>query len=219
MDKCHPEFIEKRGLAYKVFALGFCYPKESLVSRLSTAQYWQDLSQLLHDIAPGSLEALTQQASVAIQSELSNNGLLGLEVEYNRLFQLSSTTPCAITASEYLPGEGRQALAVAQLRGFYKSFALRVRPNREADNLSVMLEFMSWLCAKELRAASVNNQERLEICLRAQQIMLEDYLGWLPLLRDTLHKSAKLTYYKWLSSCLCEFIKLERLRLLPVEIC
>ncbi len=210
------EKAETRSFLYKLLAVSFAYPTEELVAALTREEYWRDLDQLFFDIDPsGTMAEITRRFKPDISSEAAG-GKEGMEIEYNRLFQLSQSLPCPLTASEYMKGESRQALAVAQLNGLYKSFGVKMKNLKEPDNLSTVLEFMSWLCAKQARAIEQGNEEHKASCLRAQEIILEDYLGWVPLLQDGIRTNAELKHYLWLVACLVEFIKLERRDLLAM---
>lgn len=206
--------IESRGLIYKILSTGFDYPKDRLINALPHEEYWNALVETL-DILDERLSDRTREQSGKIRSEARDGGLAAFEVEYNRLFQVSHVNPCPLTASEYMKGESRQALAVAQLRGIYRSFGVNTRPNREADHICTLLEFMSWLCAKEARAHTTGNEEGKVSSAGAQIIVIGDYLGFVPLMAQPVCEHAEMEYYRWLVNLAVDFMRLEREALLP----
>lgn len=113
-------------------------------------------------------------------------------------------------AKEIYLSESRQAMAVAQLRGLYRSFGVTTRPAREPDHLSILCEFMSLLCAKESRAHNAGVQQRVDDCVAAQTIVIEDYLSFVPLLQKAVSAHARKEYYLWMAAMTVEFIALER---------
>lgn len=201
--------IELRALLYKHISRSVCYPTAEMIESFKSPQYWSSLEDLLGEL--GCAEAVKEEllAAEAIRTEAEQD-ILAFEIEYNRLFQLAQNVACPITAGEYLPGESRQATAVAQLKGLYRSFGVKMRLVHEPDHLSVILEFMSWLYAKEARALDKEDEDNASHCRRARAILVEDYLGWLPLFRDAVKLNAELKFYPWLASLITEVVRTER---------
>lgn len=200
---------EYKSLFYKFFSTAVRYPTEELAKRFGSDEFWQGLTSILEATACAESCSEILQQKDAICQEMEQ-GAISLEMEYNRLFQLSQQFACPLTASEYLPGESRQAVAVAQLKGLYKAFGLQLRPATEADHLSVLLEFMSFLWAKEAHAINRQDENDAEQCVKAKAIVLEDFLGWLPLFLSTVKLNASMKFYPWISSLLIEFLRAER---------
>lgn len=199
---------EYKSLFYKFFSGAMRYPTDELAERISTEEFWDGMNELVSAAGCQSLEEYLQEKD-KICNEVKD-GKHALEVEYNRLFQLSQQFACPITASEYLPGESRQATAVAQLKGLYKAFGLKTRPSTEADHISVLLEFMSFLYAKEAHALNKGNVDESAECRKARSIVLEDFLGWLPIFVNTVKLNSQLKFYPWIASLLTEFLRTER---------
>ncbi|MBZ0184733.1 MAG: molecular chaperone TorD family protein [Candidatus Obscuribacterales bacterium] len=213
---CKEDGIEARAILYKLISVGFRYPSESLINALTTEQYWIDLLEIANLLEPedSQLKALVAGNMEELRLEAQREQLTGFEVEYNQLFQVAKQIECPLTASEYMKGEGRQALAVAQLSGLYTSFGVKMREFERHDNLSVLLEFMSWICAKELNALTKGEYDNVASCLAAEKILLDDYLGWLPLLMFAVESNANIRFYLWLTEILIEFLRMERASLL-----
>lgn len=207
---------EFRALFYRLLASGFRYPNQYLILTLSDQAYWHGLSELLQAVGASStaLELLEQKEDIVKEAK---DGIIAIEIEYNRLFQLSQNIACPLTACEYLPGESRQATAVAQLRGLYRAFGLQTRPNTDSDNLSVLLEFMAFVCAKEANAKQKNEAEHVQQCIQVQKLLLEDFLGWLPIFHSAVKLNAQLKFYPWLAALLVEFLRQERSILLKMD--
>ena len=208
--------VEYKSLFYKFLSGAMRYPTSELVERFEVDEFWDGLSLLSAAVSPNETLATSLAERDLIISELSQ-GLVPLEVEYNRLFQLSQQFACPMTASEYLPGESRQATAVAQLKGLYKAFGLKTRPSTEADHLSVLLEFMAFLYAKEAHALNKDEADEAASCRKARAVILEDFLGWLPIFVNTLKLNAQMKFYPWLASLLTEFLRGERSVLLAPQ--
>jgi len=206
------EQIEITSCIYKFFALGFAYPTADQVDRLAGDTYWLSSASLLACVSSVLAKEIKDNYH-ELQAEAGQQGLAGFECQYNRLFQLAKPNACPLTASEYMMGESRQAVAVAQLTGLYRSFGVQMRPLKEADHIFVLLEFMSWLCAKQLRAMHARDECAVVSCEYAQRLIVEDYLGWLPLLRDGIALASELKYYRFLVNMLVTFIAAERARL------
>lgn len=201
--------LTSRALLYRLLAAAFAYPTEKLLVSLSSRQYFEGFVEVLAPLG-GRLVAMTDTVRKKINEEAQAQGLEGFEIEYNRIFQLSHVDACPLTASEYMKGESRQAMAVAQLRGLYRSFGVTTRQAREPDHLSILCEFMSLLCAKESLALNHGVQQRVDDCVAAQAIVIEDYLGFVPLLQKSVLEHAVNQYYLWISAVTVEFIALER---------
>ncbi len=201
--------LTSRALLYKLIATGFDYPTEKLLMSLSTEEYFDGFVEVVMPLG-GRLLEITKAARKKVIQEARLEKLEAFEIEYNRIFQLSHVDACPLTASEYLKGESRQAMAVAQLRGLYRSFGVTTRPAREPDHLSILCEFMSLLCAKESRAHNAGVQQRVDDCVAAQTIVIEDYLSFVPLLQKAVSAHARKEYYLWMAAMTVEFIALER---------
>ncbi len=203
------DVLTSRALLYKMISTGLEYPTEKLLDLLSTEEYFDGLGEIFMPLGGHLLEIL-RASRWNILKEAQCTELESFEIEYNRIFQLSHVDASPLTAGQYLKGESRQAMAVAQLRGLYRSFGLNTRPNREPDHLSILCEFMSHLCAKELHAQKAGVLQRVEDCTSAQSIVIEDYLGFVPLLQNALTPHARMQYYPWIVSITVEFVALER---------
>jgi len=192
---------------YKFLSRAFDYPNERLVEIVSNSLFRNTLDEIVSILDPGLIETSTVLMEEAINEACQ--GLLALEIEYNRLFQLSHERPCPLTASEYIKGESRQATAVAQLQGLYRSFGLRTRPSREPDAIPVLLEFMAHLYASEERLRIVQD-DRLREFGTARGIVIEDYLGFVPLLKQSIDMHASGCFYMWSSTLLVGLVGNER---------
>jgi TorA maturation chaperone TorD len=69
---------------------------------------------------------------------------------------------------------------------------------------------MSFLCAKEAHAIHKGDENDACQCRKAQAIVLEDFLGWLPLFLSTVRLNAQLKFYPWITGLLTEFLRSER---------
>lgn len=77
----------------------------------------------------------------------------------------------------------RQAQLMADVAGFYRAHGLRVgRAERERpDHITVELEFMSFMAAKEAYARAKLGDAQVQTCRRTEALFLRDHLGaWGP---------------------------------------
>ncbi|MCC6977664.1 MAG: molecular chaperone TorD family protein [Candidatus Melainabacteria bacterium] len=201
--------LTSRALLYKLISTGIDYPTQKLLDALSTDEYYEGFDDVLAPLG-GQLKEITSAFREKLLAESRQTDLESFEIEYNRIFQISHVDACPLTASQYMKGESRQAMAVAQLRGLYKNFGVNTVPLREPDHLSSLCEFMSLLCAKELHAQKSGVMQRVDDCVTAQTIVIEDYLSFVPLLQKAIANHTRKHFYLWISAITVEFIALER---------
>ena len=215
MNQKEIDALTGRVLLYKLISSGIDYPRQRLLDALCTDDYFDGFDEVITPLG-GRLKQIAGAFRQDVLKECRQSDLESFEIEYNRIFQLSHVDACPLTACQYLKGESRQAMAVAQLRGLYRSFGVNTVPLREPDHLSSLCEFMSLLCAKELHAQKSGVLQRVDDCVAAQTIVVEDYLSFVPLLKTAIAAHTKWHFYLWIIDITVEFIALERdLLLLP----
>lgn len=150
--------------------------------------------------------------------------------EHQKLFGLLPPKDCPPYETEYCPQTFSvyRSQQMADVAGFYRAFGLtpsREKPER-ADHVSLELEFMSWLIAKEHHARQDDGPEateRVETCRDAQRKFFADHLSWwLPAYANALHARierargssdsapAAITFHHELATTLARFVAAER---------
>jgi DMSO reductase family type II enzyme chaperone len=99
---------------------------------------------------------------------------------------------------------------LADLGAFYAAFGLEMTPDaaQRQDHISIELEFMSVLAAKEAYAVEHQfDHEKFAICREAQKKFLREHLGrWTPAFTRRLARMAGETALGALADFACEFI-------------
>jgi len=99
---------------------------------------------------------------------------------------------------------------LADNAGFYRAFGLELAPNlaERADHISVELEFLHVLAAKEAYAlAHDHGAERLAIVREATRSYLQDHIArWAPAFATRLERKAQDGFYAALARLLAAFI-------------
>jgi DMSO reductase family type II enzyme chaperone len=102
---------------------------------------------------------------------------------------------------------------LSDLGAFFAAFGLELTPDaaERIDHISIELEFMSVLAAKEAHALEHQfDEENIDVLRDAQKKFLREHLGrWSPAFARRLARSAGETALSTLARLLGEFIKLE----------
>jgi len=107
----------------------------------------------------------------------------------------------------------QKAQTLADIAGFYRAFGLELAGDfhDRLDHLSVELEFMAFLCAKEAHAlAGAHPPEKVALCRKAQGRFLGDHLGrWSFAFARRLEARAAGDLYRGLGVLLAVFVARE----------
>ncbi|MEE8357731.1 MAG: molecular chaperone TorD family protein [Anaerolineales bacterium] len=185
-----------RQTLYRLLCSVFLYPQEEMLADLQTGVkelhnsrlYWNE-----YEFA----DKLRQLISKIIDLDL--NDRLPLVNEYNRLFLVKPKVPPYETTYLKLPGQS-DGMIGAELSGVYGLAGLAVSPemNELPDHVAVQLEFMSFLCEKELIALQNNDQEVLADSQQEQRRFLRDHLArWFPqFAKKALEEADRDSFYR-----------------------
>lgn len=120
--------------------------------------------------------------------------------EHERVFGLTVSKECPAHETEYCPQtfDVYRSQRMADIGGFYRAFGLRpstTAPERP-DHVSMELEFMGWLLAKESYAGRSEDdeegEERAAICREAAARFAGEHLfWWLPAFARALWRKAE----------------------------
>ncbi len=166
----------QRAQIYCFLSHAFLYPQED---------WREDLPDVIRILAE-----LGMRDGWDSRPESGAGDLPSLQAEHRRAFGLTGSL---FYETEFgLPHEFRQSQEMADIAGFYQAFGFRVggELRERPDHLAVELEFMYVLALKEAVAASIGQQDRVEICLEAQRKFIRDHLGrWVGLFSKALDQS------------------------------
>lgn len=155
-----------RAVGYSLLAHALAYPDDSAIAAL------QEVAAAAASFLEGTpLAELVPLARAATPGDL--------EPAHVRLFSLSSSPDCPTYETAYFsPDPTQQTNRMADIAGFYRAFGVDTggtgfRP----DDICVELEFMGYLCRKQVYAAEHLGAPRVAQTLRAQRLFLGDHLG------------------------------------------
>lgn len=142
----------------------------------------------------------------------SIHDVIDVEVEYVRLFATGvagAVSPPTETFYTADPIRGEVGETLAELRVVYNNF--RLEPTGAVadtlDHISIELEVMSALCARESEARSDENDRRTGLMLGNQRSFLEKHLTvWLPEFVDRIAAAEAVPFYAALGPAVASFI-------------
>ncbi|MBI4213404.1 MAG: molecular chaperone TorD family protein [Chloroflexi bacterium] len=185
-----------RSILFRWSARCFSYPDGPFTEEVRSGQAEAEMTA-----AAASLEAspaLTETLDALAEAlHTPHPGEPGLEEEYTFLFERS--VRCPLYETSYL-GEREPVLThdLAEIAGVYAAFGVQVsgdHPER-SDHLSLELDFMSLLCAKQAYAVEQGWKRRATISERARGAFIRDHLRvWFPSFADRLAQHARLGFY------------------------
>jgi len=156
----------RRSLGYALVARCLAYPDESGAGAVRGAA--ADAGQALVGTA---CERLAEVAASVSHGDI--------EERHSRLFTFSASPDCPTFETAYLATDHlQQAQRMADLNGFYRAFGVdTVETGFRPDDICVELEFMGFLCRKEVYAAERLGAPRVGQTLRAERMFLREHLG------------------------------------------
>jgi len=164
-----------RSRAYAFLALAFEAPDEARPAALKEG--WDRLEggvTLLADASSRSAADALRPAIAALTAE-------ALERAYTRCFGHAMSKDCPPYEAEYGQAHVFQKThTLADVAGFYRAFGLDLAADahERIDHISVELEFMHFLCAKEAYALAQHHPAgQLALCRAAQRKFLCEHVG------------------------------------------
>lgn len=186
-----------RSILYRWAARMFFYPNDTLIQVWATGQGSRDIAAATAVLTPIPPALVAAHAEVHRGCAQVQIGELGLAEEHTYLFARS--VHCPPYETSYAEERG---LALGQdlseIAGFYAAFGVQgseQRPERP-DHVSLELEFVSYLYAKEAYALEQGWTRRARLCRAARERFLREHLGsWLPKFAERLEQHARLPFY------------------------
>ena len=169
-SKPSPEMLVRRAFNYSLLAAALNDPDEAGIAELQALV-----------AAGGDLAAGTSLAGVAALAAHADPEVL--VPEYTRLFSLSSSQDCPTFETAFACSQpAEQTSLMADVAGFYRAFGVDTGGNGlRPDDIRVELEFMAYLCRKQLYAVEHLGAPRVAQVNRAMRMFLGEHLGrWAP---------------------------------------
>ena len=200
--------LEIRQFLYRYFAAFFLYPNQERLLKLQT------FSERLADLGDEWAHlpfAAPLKALVDLMRGFPLVEKKALVDEFNRLFQVKPVAPPYETYFRATAGhlDGRIA---AEIHQAYASSGLNPSPilNEQPDHLALELEFLSFLCGKEIEAIRADDQEAADLVRNEQGRFLEEHLArWFPAFAKKAGSEAQLEVHRKLLQSLFAFLRNE----------
>lgn len=140
-----------------------------------------------------------------------------LEASHVRVFTLSCSPDVPTFETAFLSNDPiQQTMRMADIAGFYRAWGVDpAEPGWRPDDISVELEFMGYLCRKQVHAAEHMGAPRVAQARKAQRTFLQEHLGrWgAPLGRRISSRAMAEPFYFAVGDALSEWLDLECERL------
>lgn len=138
--------------------------------------------------------------------------VIAIDVEYVRMFSTGVAGAVSPPTESFYttdPIRGEVGELLAELAMVYNEY--RLEPTGSVadtlDHVSIELEVMSALCAREADARAEENDRRLKLTLRHQVEFLEGHLGaWLPRFVDRIRGADTVPFYAALGPAVASFV-------------
>lgn len=155
-----------RAAGYSLLAFALAYPDDGVVASLREAA---KEAALVPGCTP--LSGLAWAAASAARE--------ALEPVHVRLYTLSSSPDCPTFETAYFsPDPQQQTQRMADIAGFYRAFGVESMDSGfRPDDIPVELEFMAFLCRKQVYAMEHLGAPRVGQVVRAQRLFMTDHLG------------------------------------------
>ena len=138
--------------------------------------------------------------------------MISIDIEYVRMFTTGVTGAVSPPVESFYtadPGRGEVAEVLAKLRLVYDKYRLEPTSvvSDTLDHVSIQLEVMSALCAREAEARADHNDRRLELTLDNQLEFIQDHLGsWLPAFVDRIATVETAPFFATLAPAAASFV-------------
>jgi TorA maturation chaperone TorD len=199
-----------RAVGYSLLAHCFAYPGDQSIAAVQEAA----------SAGRGFLDR-TPLAPILAACEMATAGLLS--PGWREVFTLTASPDCPTYETAYLDSDlVGQTHRMGQIAGLYKLFGVEVpAQSLRPDDISVELEFMGFLCRKEVYAAEHLGAPRVAQAAKAQKLFLTEHLGcWAPGLGQRIAARAEgHGFYVRLGVALEDWIEADcrRLRVTPAQ--
>lgn len=150
------------------------------------------------------------------EAVLAVDDVATIDAQYVRLFATGVAGAISPPIESFYtadPIRGEVGRLLADLRFVYNDY--RLEPTDAVadtlDHVSIELEVMSALCAREADSRAAKNSRRLQLTLRHQAEFLEGHLGvWLPLFVRRIASVEPVAFYATLGPAVDSFVRHDR---------
>lgn len=203
-----------RTQVFHTLAAAFQYPAGHWQNDLETGRFLDDLTAGIENHPDQAvLEPLLADVRCSLTESAAGEDAprRSLALEYTHLFLRQARVPLSET-SYGLDLTFARTRDLADVGAYHRAFGFTLAPDTSMlpDHLSVQLEFLAVLCAKEAYARSHDWQEEAGTCLDARARYLTEHLtGWLPSLAERMAEHARLSFYPAVTALAREAVRLE----------
>jgi TorA maturation chaperone TorD len=194
-----------RSAAYRLLSQATAYPTDEVVAALGD----EDLSQaqaaaeVLGETFSERLDAFEREAKAASADELRS--------QHGRIFSHILSLDCPPCETVYTAREiFEETDQLSDIAGFFRAFGLDLAERERPDHITVELEFMQLLTAKEAYAQLHHGPEKARLCRVVQRKFMEDHLGrWGQQFAQQLERQAPAGYFRALAGLIDAFLEAE----------
>jgi DMSO reductase family type II enzyme chaperone len=190
---------------YRLLAACYCLPGPEFVEEGLV----NSLSSVLEIACPAAVPFAKDMA----ESLAASNVKKDLLVDYSALFIGPFALRAAPYGSVYLDPEGLLMgnSTIDAVKTYRKSGVEMDKDQKDMpDHISVELEFMYYLLAKEMEAEAAADKENTDRYRQAREDFMRRHLGaWVLKFTDKMKEGAKTGFYRGLAECTSAFLKQE----------
>lgn len=197
-----------RSQLYKLLSLGYRYPTNKLFETLESGEFRTSVKNCFTAIQQVNIQTASNNfVKNAMKGLMVCGGLVDLEVEYIRIFDVGiPTPPCSPYEGEFRSDESRISLMM-EIAEFYRHFGLQMKETELPDHICSELEFLHFLTFKEAQAGLNNDVELLHGYILAQKDFLERHLlKWISAFGIKIKENCKMPFYATLVKVTEDFI-------------
>ncbi|MEE4243657.1 MAG: molecular chaperone TorD family protein [Desulfopila sp.] len=188
------------GDCYRLLAACFYEPDKPLFVEQKVCS---NLAMLLEKISPEAAEAARDMSKNLLRQEQQQ-----MLVDYAALFVGPFELPAPPYGSVYLEKNktvmGDTTLQVLKM---YQDAGLQVEEKEPPDHIAIELEFLSFLCAEEVRAHAQQDDERAGRLRQMRHMFFTTFLDvWVYRFCEAVRSGTGNTFYLALADCLAAFV-------------
>ena len=208
----HAELAASRAAAYRLLAQALLAPSVERFNNLAPV-----VAELRRQ-APFDRFVIHAQWDEFLDSleQIDLSDLESLQNDYAGLFRVASldgpTIPPYESVFASFDGNDRGEIT-ARLAVEYRAAGLSLSPEEaaEPDDITVELEFMSYLCAKEAQAWEDGRESQVSRHLRRECNFLEEHIGWwVPELARGIRTFVPNSFYRSVTGTVAAFVSHDR---------
>jgi DMSO reductase family type II enzyme chaperone len=215
----------RRSELYASLARGFDYPQESLVSGWSANPLAQALQNAAEELNIPSLKAEAEELRESLREipgVSPRAKLLSLEREYTRMF-VGAVHPLIYPYESAFRSSSGQVMGeyAVEVRRKYAQEGLTISSSFKdlPDHITVELEFLAFLCAREARRGEEMDFDQVQQYRRKELSFLLHHLGvWAPQFCRALLQLTASPFYLCLATVMLHFLSWEQRQLVPRSI-